>query len=362
MKRIFGLDLMRTTAITFVLFGHGWFFLGVLPDSINLLSNAWVFGVEIFFVLSGFLIGGILIKEFEENYNWSTLARFWKRRWYRTLPNYFLFLLINFVCFSFLKAGFSWNWQYLFFLQNFAWMPDRFFSVSWSLAIEEWFYLLLPLSIIAIKFFTDSIKLAVVMSAVLFIVTSCVLRLYMAINYDYVWNEELRMTVIYRLDALMYGVFAAWLYHYNTETFLSIKKSVAYLGFFVFVISFVLRSTDLIYTNSFVTALLFPLSSFGFMCFLPVLATWNSGPKGCVTIMVTLLSTWSYSLYLVHVPVLEVVKILFAKFPMLTQSPINYVIFILWVLISLFISYLIYRYFEKPMMNLRDNKKNSNIE
>ena len=140
MNRIFGLDLMRFFAIVFVVFGHIWY---VFPQ-LHFMGHIWVFGVEVFFVLSGFLIGGILIKVLEKEVSKRALYNFWVRRWFRTLPNYYLFLLINIIAFSYFKDSYQWNYSYLFFLQNLAWMPERFFSVSWSLAVEEWFYLIVP--------------------------------------------------------------------------------------------------------------------------------------------------------------------------------------------------------------------------
>ena len=88
-KRIFGLDVMRAVAILLVVFSHVLWIVpdakGIIPD---LLSLAGVIGVEIFFVLSGFLIGRIVIKMFlQEDFNFRKVMYFWIRRWFRTLPN-----------------------------------------------------------------------------------------------------------------------------------------------------------------------------------------------------------------------------------------------------------------------------------
>ena len=95
-KRIYGLDILRALAILFVVVGHGKF---LLPTKLYFLHEAFVFdGVSIFFVLSGFLIGGILIKLLDKSQPAKELlVDFWIRRWFRTLPNYFLvlFILLN---------------------------------------------------------------------------------------------------------------------------------------------------------------------------------------------------------------------------------------------------------------------------
>lgn len=351
-NRIFGLDLMRFTAISFVLIGHGWLFLGDIGQFSANIKNILVFGVEIFFVLSGFLIGGILIKDFEKSFKFHDICHFWKRRWFRTLPNYLLFLLINYIGFSILTDNYSWNWQYLFFLQNFAWMQDGFFSVSWSLAIEEWFYLLTPLAIYSLKFLP--IKRAVLFVIIVTIILITSLRLYGSIYNGYLWNEELRLVTIYRLDSLMYGVLAAWFSYYYNHIFLSKKTKALIISFIGITTSIYIRNSELVITSPIASALFFPLSCFSFMFLLPTLSNWRLNSQNYLAKFITLISAWSYSLYLVHVPTLEVLKIMAKKFPVMYQSPFNIIIFLSWLSFSILASYIIFTFFEKPMMNMRD--------
>jgi peptidoglycan/LPS O-acetylase OafA/YrhL len=353
MNRIFGLDLMRFTAISFVLIGHGWFLFGDLGVFATNIKNILVFGVEIFFVLSGFLIGGILLRDFEKSLKLHDVLHFWKRRWFRTLPNYLLFLVINYIGFSFLSADFSWNWQYLFFLQNFAWMQDGFFSVSWSLAIEEWFYLIIPLAIIFPYRFM-SLKRAVLLVIFTMIICITALRLYGSIYNGYSWNEELRLVTIFRLDALMYGVFAAWLNYYYKDFFIQSRNKGILIGLVCLTILIYLRNSDLVITSPIASALFFPFSSFSFMCFLPILSTWQLRSHNYAVRLVTSISVWAYSLYLVHIPTLEIVKILAHKFPAIYQYPLNVIVFITWLTISTLASFIIFTLFEKPMTNLRN--------
>jgi len=96
-QRIFGLDLMRAVAILLVVFSHITWIVpnakGLIP---NLMSIAGVYGVEIFFVLSGFLIGRIVYRIYSsEDFGFSKVFYFWIRRWFRTLPNYYLALAVN---------------------------------------------------------------------------------------------------------------------------------------------------------------------------------------------------------------------------------------------------------------------------
>jgi peptidoglycan/LPS O-acetylase OafA/YrhL len=352
MNRIFGLDLMRSFAITFVLLGHGWFLLGDIGQLTQLAKSIFVFGVEIFFVLSGFLIGGILLRDFEKSFKIHDILHFWKRRWFRTLPNYLLFLLINILGFSLLTSSFTWDWQYLFFLQNFAWMPEKFFSVSWSLAIEEWFYLIIPVAIYSFKKFP--LKLAALMVIFSIISICIILRLHGAIYHGYLWNEELRLVTIYRLDSLMYGVFAAWLKHYKNELFISTSKLTLFTGILFTASAIIFKYSGLIESSPIIASLCFPISCIGFMCFLPSLDNWYVNQTKYYAKFVYSISAWSYSLYLVHVPLLEVVKILARKVPIMYQFPFNIIVILLWLSTSVFISFFIFTYFEKPMMKLRD--------
>ena len=119
-NRVFGLDLMRALAIIFVVIGHG----GWILDKAN-THFPWIRfidGVELFFVLSGFLIGGILIKIFQnaKSIKLETIWSFWIRRWFRTLPNYYLVLVLNIVVvyFGIIKEDFTqFNWKFFLFLQ-----------------------------------------------------------------------------------------------------------------------------------------------------------------------------------------------------------------------------------------------------
>src|SRR4051812_17830746 len=104
-NRNFGLDLLRFLAIFIVLVHHwaGGFLIRLYPESIQQWTLLGFLGVEIFFVLSGFLIGTILIKTFlkENDYSAGMIKNFWVRRWYRTLPLYYVILIVFFIFFHY---------------------------------------------------------------------------------------------------------------------------------------------------------------------------------------------------------------------------------------------------------------------
>ncbi|MBC8645384.1 acyltransferase [Flavobacterium lindanitolerans] len=115
-QRIFGLDLMRAVAILMVLSSHC---LWIYPESnsfiAQLLKLFGFLGVEIFFVLSGFLIGRILLQSYlKEDFSFSQVRNFLKRRWFRTFPNYFLILLVNILIASVIGYKIESLWKYFF--------------------------------------------------------------------------------------------------------------------------------------------------------------------------------------------------------------------------------------------------------
>jgi peptidoglycan/LPS O-acetylase OafA/YrhL len=143
-----GLDVLRGIAILSVFCFHGlkWYMpLGTEPGPyLKLVGQAVSFGwlgVNLFFVLSGFLITGILLDTRTKKNYWSS---FYIRRFLRIVPLYLVVLAI-------LKFALNCTWGYVilcvFYLANFAFelrIPGPIYSPLWSLAVEEQFYLLWP--------------------------------------------------------------------------------------------------------------------------------------------------------------------------------------------------------------------------
>ncbi|MFL6588990.1 MAG: acyltransferase family protein, partial [Chthoniobacterales bacterium] len=102
--RVFGLDLLRAVAILMVVCAHG--FVVLYPhfgEPLGFFGHGGFYGVELFFVLSGFLIGQILIRKGADLARAGNVAFFYTRRWFRTLPLFFLFLVANVILDFFLR-------------------------------------------------------------------------------------------------------------------------------------------------------------------------------------------------------------------------------------------------------------------
>ena len=144
------LDLLRAAAILMVLATHlGNSFAGG-TDFAKALSVGGR-GVDLFFVLSGWLLGSQLFREANAT-GTVDVRRFWIRRWLRTLPAYYAVLFATFVQFVVQGKSELIDWRYVVFFQNYF-VHRPFLGVTWSLCVEEHFYLLIaPVILLAVKF------------------------------------------------------------------------------------------------------------------------------------------------------------------------------------------------------------------
>jgi len=354
-KRVYGLDILRAIAIILVVNTHGKFLLKtILGDKISWIG--FMDGVELFFVLSGFLIGGILIKMIHNNNYKLSLKdcfNFWKRRWFRTLPNYYLFLTINIILveYSLINGTFKhFDYKYFLFLQNFSQPLIGFFWESWSLSVEEWFYIFLPLSLIIFLYFSKS-KKAIIYSIITLITLPLVYRIINSSEYVnfFWWDVKFRKIILMRLDTIIYGVLAAYIQFYHTKFW----KKTAIPSFILGILLIIIFNYFPYQENSlFIKTFYFNSLSLGVMLLLPFL----SGIKDFKTFfgkIITHISLISYSMYLVNMLTIDFV----AKISLPINNHINGLInyFIYWILVIL-LSSLVYYFFERPMMMLRNKK------
>jgi peptidoglycan/LPS O-acetylase OafA/YrhL len=122
-----------------------------LPESFEVIGRYGWIGVDLFFVMSGYLIGGQLLKSYATGAR-PSLSSFYRRRAFRILPAYLVVLTLYFTIPIWREQpGISPVWMFLTFTQNLLIHieTNRAFSQAWSLCVEEHFYLVLPLLFIA---------------------------------------------------------------------------------------------------------------------------------------------------------------------------------------------------------------------
>jgi peptidoglycan/LPS O-acetylase OafA/YrhL len=356
-RRMFGLDLMRAVAITGVVATHARIFVEAFAPGVRTLPLG-TFGVELFFVLSGFLIGGILCDSGEDLGKARALFKFWYRRWMRTLPNYVLFLAINLAWFGWIVGPNPPTWQYLTFTQNFAWPPPLAFDESWSLAVEEWFYLLFPLVLFALTPLLGS-RRAVLVGAVVFLVAPTALRSIAVEATNPAWDAGVRKVVLFRLDALMYGVLGAWLMREAPALWHRIRRPAAAIGGVLlmslagyFIATFPGGGLN---SSMFARTSFFSVLAFAFACLLPAASEWRVARETAVVRGVRLVALWSYAWYLVHPRVMALMT--WQLGPRLADARVAVVAGVLFVFASLLISAAVYHWYERPIMNLRDRRQ-----
>lgn len=364
-KRIFGLDIMRALAILLVVFSHA---IWILPPTksfiTDLMSLAGVIGVEIFFVLSGFLIGRIIYKLFtDQEFSIKDVQYFWIRRWFRTLPNYYFVLVFNIFLAWYLGTNLPDNiGAYFLFIQNFSTEMPSFFGESWSLPIEEFAYIIGPLLLYLVLF----LKLKISKKRLFFIVTLLIIIFFMVTKIIYdanddikdmiYWNVNLKAITMYRIDAIYYGVMAAWISIVSAKAWRKYRWLFLIIGAGIFVGMNVMITLKQIFieTHSFFWNVLYlPLNSIAIAFALPLLSNMKSAPK-IILKPITYISVISYSMYLLHYSV--VLQWLKYKVPTDFLTSIGIVVYItVYVMLTIILSYALYRLFEKPFMDLRDS-------
>jgi peptidoglycan/LPS O-acetylase OafA/YrhL len=314
--RIPELDGLRGLAILLVLFCH---FVGnsdhtALPRWLDricwVLRSGWM-GVDLFFVLSGFLIGGILLASRGTP---DYFQKFYIRRVHRILPIYMLLMLffaVTVATLQFMPQGrASVNLRELlvlpkciFFLQNFLGaftdFQWRWFVVTWSLAVEEQFYLIAPLFI---RFLSVPRLTALLIS---FVVASPILRL---VGFRYFHGGLLNGALAWRADTLAFGMLAAiaWKAPAIRQALVENSRRLQWMvGIFSVGILLLLKSLIVIPARLVTVSVGYSWIAAFFTCLLLLAISQSGGWIAAVMRMSWLrfLGTISYCLYLIHMPI-----------------------------------------------------------
>lgn len=232
------LDVIRALAILMVMFNHlfiidsqnithGYFHW--ITAFFNVLETGGWSGVDLFFVLSGFLVSGLLFNEYKKT-GTVTPVRFLIRRGFKIYPSFTFMILVTLIVERLFHHFFSAPsyplWDYtrdLFFVHNYIggrWGP------TWSLDVEEAFYfLLVAYFFYCIKKKKLTLKTVIYTYAALLIWgifwrwVAVIRHPVFKFSYHYIYTH-------FRLDALFFGVLLAYLYHfYRAELTAFIKKN-----------------------------------------------------------------------------------------------------------------------------------------
>jgi peptidoglycan/LPS O-acetylase OafA/YrhL len=217
------LDGLRAIAILWVIAFHMTLAISLFDPAANLRARPafmWTrwgsFGVDIFFVVSGFIIGYLLMKEFRQTGSLNIRGFYW-RRVLRLLPAYYLSML---VCAAILPVNIHYVWANILYVNNFLPVRHQYMNWSWSLAIEEQFYILFPA--LLLLFARTRLRWALFTAGM---VIALIVRIAIVAHYDvlipvlghddfvYRDNFDLLYDKLYtRYGALLLGVAVAYYY------------------------------------------------------------------------------------------------------------------------------------------------------
>lgn len=343
-------DGLRGVAVLMVLIGHS-AFLERLPHA-GMLEYAR-FGVDLFFVLSGFLITGILLDSKESEHYFRN---FYARRVLRIWPLYYAVLLLVFVVAPLFKpamrvtAGSVWP-AFVFYVQNIALVRRSAYpfglGATWSLAVEEQFYLTWPLLVFLLK------KRTLAIVSVSLIVASLCLRI---IAYSYNAPSGLiHQFTPARLDAIALGTLAAlWLRSPNCTRVRWRTWANRFLGVGV---AGVVVARMLMHRNSSVVGYTFLAITFAGLLGVALASDVRSSLIGRALCVDWLRYTGkiSYGIYLLHYPIF----ILWARFLGSRGLRQTEVIHNLWafagqMFLAILAASISWHFFERPILQLKE--------
>lgn len=238
-RRMIQLDVLRSIAILLVLGSHyviGPKQAGALKVPATLWHRFGFSGVDLFFVLSGFLVGGLLMRELRV-YGKLDVRRFLIRRGLKIWPVYYLYMLVVAIFLFVTKVQFARPLYemlvpYVLNLQNYNIMhlpygAPMISGHTWSLAVEEHFYLSLPLLLLFLSSGNKRRLAWIPFIGIGLDIVCLLLRLRLVGRPFEGWTQV--MPTHLRIDSLFTGVVLAYWYHFRPEVMASLARYRALL-------------------------------------------------------------------------------------------------------------------------------------
>jgi peptidoglycan/LPS O-acetylase OafA/YrhL len=239
--------------------------------------------------------------------------------------------------------------------------------LSWSLAVEEWFYIILPLLVwLLTGVFKFKIQNIIPWLVVFFVLGCFTVRAIKFNEYEHYLiagkhpGDRYSLTVFARLDGLMFGILAAYIFKYIKQFWTDYKKLFFVFGIIIIMVDYVFFNH-----NMFIDAKHMSLNWYrivGHYSVLPFAITlvlpyiYNLQLSNRIGKFAIFISIISYSLYLSHLPIVANFKL-----PMHATNLLHitghyqfYFQYLFYWLFSIIISMFLYKYFERPMTDIRE--------
>jgi peptidoglycan/LPS O-acetylase OafA/YrhL len=347
-KRFEILDIYRGIAILLVLFRH--------HEAFPFFNKIGWIGVSLFFVLSGYLISGILFKELK-TFGKINIRRFYIRRGFKIYPGFYFFILVSFITLTALylitghkaeRLSFQSFFIEAFFVQNYF---HGLWHHTWSIAIEEHFYLLFPLLLMffSVKNIINSTRFYLFTFSIVLIVLFFRIINY-TINDGYDIYRDVFSTHL-RIDGLVFGVMIGYDEYFNQSRIRIFINQYVKLFFLIFITGLVpifvyAMESPIIYTLGFTTISI----SFSILLFYS-LNYKDRIFKSLINKILIFIGTSSYAIYLWQGYIISFgMRFIDEKFKLSPNSKIDFLIF---VILSVLTGWFLTKYFENYFLRLR---------
>jgi len=355
------LDFLRAIAVVLVLLRHGEVSLqragyqgleSIAPALHNLFLNGWV-GVDLFLVLSGFLIGKGLMKSFANTGSISVGSYFYKRA-IRIIPTYYFVLFITAAgLFPFYEVAQQHLgiriFYHMLFLQDY--LPSNINVVFWSLGVEEKFYILVPLLILLLN------RLRTLKSVVLLLICLCVAVTALKALKFAGGPQEIDYTTFFRkfrspfhvsLEPLLMGVLIGYLW--AKEVAFKISVSPKIVLFAVLGIAAVwLASEEFLSHISLFDVGVQPLLIGGLFALAVYCGVYMKEVNLWGEVLWRVIARLSYTLYLLHFPLIPLAMKLTME-----QEQSAWLFWIVYLILSLIAALIVHFAIEKPSLIFKD--------
>src|SRR5580704_3463229 len=302
--RIKRLDILRFIALMLVLARHG--------EIVPIFSRIGWVGVDLFFVLSGLLISGLLYSEYKRRGTIS-FRRFFIRRGLKIYPAFYVMVFISFLARRILGAPTPLGpyLREIFFVQNYH---IGIWQHTWSLGVEEQFYIFLPIFFLVLLRYSrgQSGPFKGVPKAFVVIAVACfflrVATIYLTPPARFAASMVSNPTHE-RMDSLFFGVLLGYLYHFHPTVIQKLLDSRAKQIAMGLLIAALLACSFCNTESRFLLTFGFSSLYLGFGGLLlmtlqirEILPAWLAGPVGKLGAACAFIGTYSYSIYLWHIP------------------------------------------------------------
>jgi peptidoglycan/LPS O-acetylase OafA/YrhL len=355
--RLKQLDVLRAVAVLLVLCSH-------VPSVAWLQRCGWI-GVDLFFVLSGFLVSGLLYSEYKKHGSLSP-KRFLIRRGLKIYPAFYTFVIgaVILMLLAKMEVPLDRLIAEALFVQNYY---GGLWGHTWSLCIEEHFYLLLT-GVLYVLWRRANLSASpfdvipkMTMLIALLLLAARILTYLLVTPYDF--QKQMKPTHL-RIDSLLFGVCLAYFHHFHREKFTNVVRKNR-MWILLFSLAALAPAVVFPVSSAFMSTIGFTLLYLGFGGVL-LLALYRTDLSlasslrrlfGAAGSLLARIGTYSYSIYLWHLVVASLGLTLIRRAYTMasgTEQPHPLLEFAAYVVASIATGIIMAKLVEMPVLKLRD--------